>query len=145
MSTRAVASIVFPLPIESVWTELRDFTFVGKHISTIDSVKIEDNASPFAVGSVRTLQWKSGEIRKDRLIALNDQYRTLTWEMIESNFPAEASASITTITLYRVTEHNHTLVEWSADFSADVTNDFVVYNQKSFLSNLQDVRKNLTK
>ena len=106
---------------------------------------MEENASPFTVGAVRSIQWKTGEVRKDRLLELSDQYRKITWELIDSNHPTEASAAITSIRLHRITEQNHTLVEWSCDYAADVSNDYVAFNQKAFLENLTEVRKNLTK
>eukprot|EP01114_Cavostelium_apophysatum_P016119 TRINITY_DN4533_c0_g1_i1.p1 TRINITY_DN4533_c0_g1~~TRINITY_DN4533_c0_g1_i1.p1 ORF type:complete len:167 (-),score=32.20 TRINITY_DN4533_c0_g1_i1:72-512(-) len=145
MSTRAVASAIFPLPIDQVWQQLRDFTFPGKLISTIESCTINENKSPDSVGAIRVTTWKSGEIRKDRLIALSDQYRNVTWELVEANHETESLAAITTIRLVRVTELNHTLVEWSCDYSADVSNDFVLFNQKAFLQNLVEMRGSLTK
>ena len=72
--------------------------------------------SPFAVGAVRTLKWKTGESRKDRLLELSDQYRRITWELIEADPPTEASAAISSVKLYRITETNHTLVEWYVNF-----------------------------
>lgn len=144
MATRAVASAVFPLPIEKVWAELRDFTFPKKYISEVSSCVIEDAKSPEAVGCVRTMKWKSGGSRKDKLLELSDQYRKITWEMVESDPIAEASASISSLRLYRVTEQNHTLVEWSCDYSADCPKDYVAFNQKAFLENLKEIRKNMS-
>jgi len=145
MSTRAVASAVFPHSVEKVWAQLRDFTFPGRLISTIESCHTEDNKSPDSVGACRVTKWKTGEIRKDRLIALSDQYRHLTWEMVEAYPDTESLAAITTIRLVRVTEENHTLVEWSCDYSADVSNEFVSFNQKAFLQNLKEMRTSMGK
>lgn len=58
------------------------------------------------------MKWKTGETRKDLLIALSDQYRKITWELIESNPDSETAAAITTVRCYRITETNQTLVEW---------------------------------
>jgi hypothetical protein len=145
MSTRAVASAVFPLPIDQVWDKLRDFTFPARFISTIASCNLEENQSPFTVGAIRVMRWKTGESRKDRLIELSDQFRKLTWEMIESEPASESVAAITTIKLYRITEQNHTLVEWSCDYSADTPKDFVLFNQKAFMENLKEIRQALIK
>jgi hypothetical protein len=81
MATRAQASAVFPLPIEKVWGELRDFTFPKKYISSVEVCVIEDNKSADSVGCVRSMKWKSGESRKDKLLELSDQYRKITWEV----------------------------------------------------------------
>jgi len=145
MATRAAASAVFPAPIEGVWKHVRDFTFPGKLISTIASCQIEENKSTDAVGATRVTKWKTGEVRKDRLIALSDQYRFITWELVEADPPTEALAAITTVRLYRVSEQNHTLVEWSCDYSSNITNDFILFNQKAFLENLKEMRNTLTK
>jgi hypothetical protein len=40
------------------------------------------------------------------------QFRRITWELIESEQPTEASAAITTIRCFRITETNGTFVEW---------------------------------
>jgi len=145
MSTRAVASAIFPLPIDTVWSHLRDFSFPGKLISTISTCAIENNKSGATVGAIRSIKWKTGESRKDVLIALSDQYHFITWELAEAEPPSEELAAITSIRLYRVTEQNHTLVEWSCDYSSNITNDFILFNQKAFLENLREMRTNMTK
>jgi len=143
MATRAVASAVFPQPIEKVWKELRDFTFPGKYFSTIKSANIEENLPPTTVGAIRNLVWKTGEIRKHRLIELSDQHYRLVWELVEAEPATEVSAHITTLSLFRVTETNHTLVQWESDFSSDVKNDIIAFETKSYLENLKEVRQAL--
>jgi len=143
MSTRAHSSAVFPLPIDTVWSALRDFTFPQRYISTIKSVTLENKASPDSVGAIRHVEWNTGETRKHRLIELSDQYRRLTWELVESDPPTEASAVISTLQLYRISETNHTLVEWASDFSADATGKFVLFEQNSYLENLKEIRTKL--
>ena len=44
----------------------------------------------------------------------------------------------------RVSETNETLVMWSAEYSNDVTRELLLYNQKSFLQNLIEIRNQLT-
>ncbi len=142
MSTNATASAVIPLDIEKVWANVRDFTFpgtmlqidlvilgyliklelteklslciilVGKLISTIDACEMQDGANPHTVGGFRSMKWKTGESRVDRLLELSDQYRKITWEMIHAEPQAESSAAITTVRLFRITEVNHTLIQW---------------------------------
>jgi len=140
MATRAAASAVFSQPIEKVWKELRDFTFPGRYFSTIASCTIEDNLPPTAVGAVRTLVWKTGEKRSHRLIELSDQHFRLVWELVEAEPATEVSAHISTLSLYRVTETNQTLVQWESDFSSDVKGDIITFETKSYLENLKEVR-----
>jgi len=143
MATRAVASAVFPQPIEKVWKELRDFTFPARYFATINEASIDDGLPPTAVGAVRTLVWKTGETRKHRLIELSDQHFRLVWELVEAEPATEVSAHITTLSLHRVTETNHTLVQWESDFSSDVKPDIITFETKSYLENLKEMRANL--
>jgi len=145
MATRASASAVFPLPIEHVWKVLREFSFPARFISTIASSDIEDSLPATCVGAVRVLKWKTGEMRKQRLIALSDQHYQAVWEIVEADPPSEVSGSITTLSLFRITESNHTLVQWESDFSADVKNEIIIFEQKSFLENLKEIRDALVK
>jgi len=140
MSTHAFASAVFPVPIEKVWIEIRDFTFPGKLISTIQSCGMEDKADCHTVGATRVMKWKSGESRTDRLLELSDQFRYITWELTHAEPATETAAAITTVRCHRITESNHTLVSWSCDYSAEITKDFVSFNQKAFLENLKEMR-----
>eukprot|EP00003_Mantamonas_plastica_P012974 TRINITY_DN22953_c0_g1_i1.p1 TRINITY_DN22953_c0_g1~~TRINITY_DN22953_c0_g1_i1.p1 ORF type:complete len:152 (-),score=38.35 TRINITY_DN22953_c0_g1_i1:37-492(-) len=145
MSTRATASAIFPLPIDTVWAELRKFTFPGDLISTVDTCTMEDGAGKTEVGAIRTLGWKeSGATRSQRLIELSDQHYRSSWELVAAEPVVEVSAVITTLSLYRVTETNETLVEWSSDFSSDVTNDFVQFEQAAYAENLSEMRDALT-
>jgi len=145
MATRAVASAVFPQPIGKVWSAVRDFTFPSKLISTIESAEIEDGLPPTTVGAIRIVKWKTGETRKHRLLELSDQYHKVSWELIESDPPSEVTGSIQTLTLHRVTETNHTLVQWEGDFSSDVQGGLVLFEQKSYQTNLAEVRDALSK
>jgi len=145
MSTTATASSVFPLTIETVWHAVRDFTFPAKYLNPVDSVNILDNKSPFEIGAVRQIKWKTGEEQKQRLIGLTDQFYTVTWETIEANHESESSAKISTIKLFRVTETDHTLVQWSAEHASDVTAEALKFERKAFQENLNELRKGLTK
>lgn len=71
MATSTVSSAVFPLPIEIVWQALRDFTFPKKLLpSIVQDVVIEDGKSPFSIGSVRLMTWRSGETARQRSVVI---------------------------------------------------------------------------
>ncbi|GAM24550.1 hypothetical protein SAMD00019534_077250 [Acytostelium subglobosum LB1] len=141
MSTRSVASSIIAAPTEKVWSVIRDFTFPSKVISTIESAVMDDNASPTSVGAVRTLKWKTGEIRKHRLLELSDISLTVVWEVIESNPPTEVTATISSIRLHRISDTNQTLITWEGEFSSDVKNDVINFEQKSYQLNIQEIKK----
>jgi hypothetical protein len=95
------------------------------------------------VGVQRRMKFKSGEVRTHRLLEISDQFHTLRWELIESSQPSEVTAVISKIRCYRVSDNNSTLVEWSAEYSADASLDLVNYDQKSFLDNLVEMRNKM--
>jgi hypothetical protein len=170
MSTRARASAVFPQPLERVWQSLRDFTF-PTHIDDVASVVVDDGESPFAVGAVRTVTWKSGEVRKHRLVALSDLHFSVSWELVFAEPPEETTAYESTIQLYRITENNSTLVSWyvlhthkthktpvvtvpnecvllfsvcrTYQYSADVSQDLIQFRQKELAASLAELRNKI--
>jgi len=141
----ATASSVFPINIETVWHAVRDFTFPAKYMTPVESVTMLENKSPFEIGAVRHMKWKTGEEQKQRLIGLTDQYYTITWETIEANHESESSAKISTIKLFRITETDQTLVQWSAEHASDVTHEALKFERKAFQENLHELRKGLEK
>ena len=143
MSTRAVASAVFPLPIDEVWAALREFDFPRTLIGPVSAVTILDGKGADSVGAVREVEWSTGEKQQHRLLELSDQHYRAAWELIFADPPAEQSGRINTLALYRVTETNETLVEWSGDFSADVSADAIQFERRAYLENLVEVRTNL--
>eukprot|EP00727_Mastigamoeba_balamuthi_P005053 m51a1_g14546 hypothetical protein (147) ;mRNA; f:982420-983083 len=144
MATRARASAVFPVSIERVWAIVRHFDFPSHHINGISECHVTEGTAT-TVGAVRTMKWQSGETRRHRLLGLSDQYYEISWELVESHPEAEYSGCISVIKLYRITENDQTLVEWSADFSADVTAQAVKFETKSLQQNLSELRASIAK
>jgi len=132
------------MPVEKVWAELRNFTFPAKLIEPVESVTLEAGATPTQVGAVRDIKWKTGEKKKQRLLELSDIERKAAWETIESEPEAEVAATITTIHARRITENNSTLLTWESEFSADVSGDVIVWEQKSYQKNLEEIKKALS-
>jgi len=145
MSTRAFASAIIPLPIEKVWAVLRDFTFPKRLISGVESVEILEGKAGDSVGATRVMKWAAGGVRQHRLLELSDLYHFATWELVFSDPPSEAEGHISLLRCFRISETNQTLVEWSADFSADVKGDLILYEQKAYAQNLKDIREHLTR
>jgi len=145
MATRATASAVFPIPIDELWKTFRDFSAVPRHFPGVSDVGLVGEGGPHSVGITRVIKWKSGEEIRQQLIELSDQFKVISWETVGANFENDASATITTIRLFRITETKETLVEWSADFAADVSAKTVLIEQKNYLQNLKDLRSALSK
>eukprot|EP01088_Endostelium_zonatum_P012313 TRINITY_DN264_c0_g1_i1.p1 TRINITY_DN264_c0_g1~~TRINITY_DN264_c0_g1_i1.p1 ORF type:complete len:155 (-),score=49.19 TRINITY_DN264_c0_g1_i1:87-530(-) len=145
MSTRASASTIVDVPVEKVWAELRRFDFPARLLGqVIKSVVLENGAADTQVGAVRVVEWKSGESKTQILLELSDIERKAAWETIASNPESEVSATITTISLKRVTDGNRTLLTWESEFSSDVKGDLIVFETKSYQQNLEDIKKSLS-
>lgn len=150
MSTNNLASAVFPLSVDLVWKHVRDFSFPAKLLSsTVSHVELEDSEGrpvkdPFSVGVIRKVYWKTGEWLKHRLLEINDQYHSLRWELIDSHPHSEVTAVISRVKCTRISETNHTLVEWSAEYSSDVSQELLKFDLKSFQQNLNEIRASLT-
>lgn len=87
MSTHALESAVLPLPVEKAWKHIRNFTFPEKLFpSQIKSVEIEAKDTPTSVGAIRKITWKTGEVRKDRLLAIDDQYYKVSYKKKVDHF-----------------------------------------------------------
>jgi saccharopine dehydrogenase-like NADP-dependent oxidoreductase len=146
MATQAHASSVFPFSIQTVWEQLRDFTFPARLLpSVVASTKLIQGASPLEVGAVREVVWKSGEKRQHRLIDLSDQWRRVVWETIAAEPAAETAASMATLRLHRVSETNETLVEWTVEFSADVPGPAIRFEQRALQDSLFEIKCTLQK
>eukprot|EP01117_Protostelium_nocturnum_P007899 TRINITY_DN2820_c0_g1_i1.p1 TRINITY_DN2820_c0_g1~~TRINITY_DN2820_c0_g1_i1.p1 ORF type:complete len:360 (+),score=131.38 TRINITY_DN2820_c0_g1_i1:109-1188(+) len=144
MSTHALASAIFPLPIEEVWKELSDFSSAAKLLPS----HLKDCTLEFGdargIGAIRKLEWDAGEWRRQRLLSMSDQFHFLSWELIEAHPPVETSAILSKIRCLRISETNQTLVEWSAEFGSDVPPSFVAFEQKSYQDNLIEMREVIT-
>jgi len=143
MSTRATASAIFPVPIEDVWKVVRDFSAVPRHFAGVSDVAIIDG-TPTTIGATRVIKWKTGEEVRQQLVELSELTRTITWETVQANFENDASSVTSTIRLHRITETKGTLVEWSAEYSADASPSFLAFEKRSFEDNLIEIRTKLT-
>lgn len=144
MATSTTASVIIPMTIEKVWKEIREFTEIRKHVSGIVCCELEDGGKPNQVGSIRTMKWAGGEVRKHRLLEHSDVYHRLTWELVESDPPTETQGHITRVQLRRISEHDHTLIEWTAEFSSGTPVDFIQFEQRAYHRNLEEIRGSIT-
>eukprot|EP00005_Dracoamoeba_jomungandri_P001058 CAMPEP_0174257002 /NCGR_PEP_ID=MMETSP0439-20130205/6178_1 /TAXON_ID=0 /ORGANISM="Stereomyxa ramosa, Strain Chinc5" /LENGTH=144 /DNA_ID=CAMNT_0015339883 /DNA_START=33 /DNA_END=467 /DNA_ORIENTATION=+ len=143
MSTTARASAVIPVDVDTVWAKIRAFDSIADLIDPIASAEMLDGGAPTEVGACRKLTWKSGETRTQRLLELSDINRRCVWETILAEPESEVTAAISTLEATRITEDNSTLLTWSAEYSADVTGDFITFQSKAFAENLKEIRDHL--
>jgi len=142
MATSCSVSAIFPCSISLVWDKIRDFRFPATLLSSvIESVELEGTG--LQIGAKRKIKWKSGEVQTHVLVEISDQYYTVRWEIIDSSVPAEVTAVSSKLKCYRITETNSTLVEWSAEYSSDVSPSLVLFDKRSFMENLIEMRNRL--
>jgi Polyketide cyclase / dehydrase and lipid transport len=111
---RAHASAVIASPIEPLWQLVRDF---GNHTAWINNaVKTEmvGGSSPLEIGAVRLISFRDGSQLGERLTALDERERTLSYEL---TVPHEPLASLRgTMRLLPVTADGSTYMERFVDF-----------------------------
>jgi len=141
LTPRCISSDTVAAPVDVVWKFIRDFTFPGKLLSdgVIESCDMVDNAAHTEVGAIRVVKWKSGEMQKHQLMALDDHKRYACWEIYHSTVPIEASAAVSSISARGVTSCKHTFIEWTTEFSSDVSGDLVSFTQKANQKTLSDM------
>lgn len=122
---RIVTSAVLGAPAEAVWELLRDFSAIGSWHPHLPEAKIEGGDPGDRVGAVRVFP-EAGNHR-ERLVALDDADRS-------TRYAFEDTAGLPVrdyVSGLRVTPASGTmsLVEWTADFDCDATDEPQVISQ----------------
>ncbi|MGI3903440.1 MAG: SRPBCC family protein [Janthinobacterium lividum] len=107
-------SAVIAAPIDEVWAVARDFNGHAEWHPFIAESHIEDGLPSDTVGCVRNFTLGNGGHLRERLLALSDVDHNFTYSILESPMPIRDYRA--SFGLKRITEGDHTLVEWSARF-----------------------------
>lgn len=110
------ASAVINATADEVWSYVRDFGNIAEWLPSIETCEIEDPGDT-GVGSVRRLTGAGDAVFRERLVALSDAERTLSYDFVESPFPVRNLRA--TIRVAPVTDTGQAFVEWSGVFDAD--------------------------
>lgn len=111
-------STVVPAAVDAVWRVVRDFDGLPAWVPPITASTLEDGARPDQVGAVRHLTLGDGGTVRERLVALDDRERSLTYAIVESPFPVQDYRS--TIRVLPVTSSGECFVTWSVLFDCDL-------------------------
>jgi hypothetical protein len=116
------ASAVVNAQADTVWGYLRDFSNLDEWQPAIESCEIEGAVRADEVGAVRRLTAQGGQaVFRERLVAFDDEGRSLTYVFVESPLPVRDYRS--TIRVAPVTDSaagtGQTFVEWWGEFAAD--------------------------
>lgn len=118
---RPYSSAVIPAPLAEVWPHIRDFGGIHRWHPAIEHGELTRGCSEVEVGAQRRLTLGDGGVVVEQLVALDDRFHTLTYEILESPFPVRRY--ISTVRLAPVTSLGHTFGEWWVDFDADAADE----------------------
>lgn len=122
---KSYVSGVIDAPVERVWSLLRDFNGVGTYFAEVVTSALADGARGDQVGCLRTAQLRDGSSIQERLLALSDVDRSLSYTLVEQpNIPVINYES--TIRLRPVTQTDATFMEWSAIYDIKSEDDAAV-------------------
>eukprot|EP01102_Stenamoeba_stenopodia_P019226 TRINITY_DN71_c0_g1_i1.p1 TRINITY_DN71_c0_g1~~TRINITY_DN71_c0_g1_i1.p1 ORF type:complete len:146 (+),score=38.37 TRINITY_DN71_c0_g1_i1:130-567(+) len=107
-------SAVVDAPVEKVWAAIRDFNGLPSWHPGLAASEIENGQPDNQIGVVRKLTLKDGAIIKERLLALDDHKRFVTYTILES--PFEFQNYVATLRVRPITDGNKTFVEWHSTF-----------------------------
>lgn len=113
-------STVVEADVDSVWGAVRRFDGLPDWHPAIASSELQEGQE-HQVGAVRRLTLQDGGVVVERLVALDDERRVLTYAILESPFAVRRY--VATIRVAPVTDAGRTFVEWSAEFDADAADE----------------------
>jgi hypothetical protein len=122
---RIVTSAVLDAPAQEVWELLRDFSAIGSWHPYLPEAKIEGGDPGDRVGAVRVFPAAGGH--RERLVALDDSDRSTRYAFEDTaGLPVRDYVSGLRVT---PASPRTSLVEWTADFDCDATDEPQVISQ----------------
>ena len=127
-ATRQTETACIDIKTDVFWGKIRDLKFNELWSDAVTSVEwLEGEAGK--IGSSFEINFKDESAWTYVLVELSDLHRLVTWELICADPPVSFSSSVNTIKVKRVTASDQTFVQWSTDFSSDVTAEIVADNK----------------
>lgn len=111
---RAYASAIINAPVQAVWSVIRDFNALPVWHPAIKDSVIEDGLDADVVGCIRAFHLQSGALVREKLLMLDDQNYTFSYDFQTPAFPVRNY--IATVRLYPVTKDESCFCEWEAVF-----------------------------
>ncbi|WP_433031717.1 SRPBCC family protein [Actinomycetospora sp. CA-053990] len=108
------STAIIPADVDTVWRVVRDFDGLPAWVPAIEASEIEGDLRGDQVGAVRRLTLGDGGTVRERLVALDDRERRLTYAILDSPFPVEDYRS--TIRVFPVTTTGESFVVWGVVF-----------------------------
>ena len=115
MPTVTISSVI-DAPVDKVWERISDFNGLPDWHPRMTESQIEDGKSATEIGCVRNFKVTSGATIRERLVALSEADRTVSYAIIETPQPITNHSA--TLQLRPITDGNRTYAEWTATFDA---------------------------
>lgn len=142
MATHIWESSIIDAPIAAVWELVRPLNFSYSPFVSTAALDAKENANE--VGSTRTVTYKDKTVQKLRVTELSDAKHAIAWDLVES-IPAHHVLSASyAVRLRPVTQGAATFIEWSVDFSKDVTPEVTadaVHKAREHFKQIRDTAK----
>jgi len=123
---RAYASTVISESAHAVWAVVRDFNGLPDWHPGIAKSEIESGLAADRVGAIRSFTLQDGTPIREKLLALSDSERSMTYDFQTWPFPVRDYRA--TLRVTPVTDGSGSFVEWWATFSAAEQDEATMIN-----------------
>lgn len=107
-------SSVIDVPVQKVWTYIRDFNELPKWFPGLTDSKIEGGMRSDQVGCIRDFGLQTGGRVREQLLAVSDHDHTFTYKMLEGPIPV--TNYLAHVRLLPVTDGDRTFAEYKVEF-----------------------------
>jgi carbon monoxide dehydrogenase subunit G len=123
MAVVVVSTTVAANP-DDVWARLRDFATWHAWLPRIVATSMDpDESGPGGrVGSVRSLELADGSLVRERLVAMDDRARTMSYGF-DGSHPYPVRDYVGTVRVAALTSPAGTFVHWSGQFDVDAADE----------------------
>ena len=108
------ASIVIDKPASEVWSVIRDFIGLTAWSNAVVRARITNGKASDQLGAVRELEVEGGSLFVETLVAISDEQRFLTYDIVEGPIPV--TNYLAKMQVLQVTETDQSYVCWAAEF-----------------------------
>ncbi|PZQ97035.1 MAG: MxaD family protein [Cereibacter sphaeroides] len=109
-------SSVIDAPVEKVWERIKDFNGLPTWHPRMTESAIEEGRRGTEIGCVRNFKVVTGATIREKLLALSDKDRLVSYSIIET--PQPISNHKATLQLHPITDGDRTFAVWTAEFDS---------------------------
>lgn len=108
------ASTIIERPVDVVWQVMRDFVALTAWSNVVTGARIDNGRAVDQPGAIRRLTLDNGAVFVETLVALSDQARELSYDIVEGPLPVVDY--LATMRAQPITAADWTFASWSARF-----------------------------